>query len=69
MEKPRRSRPEPLRLLGGFIFWTRWLQAPLYLGLIVAQAVYLAKDFPRTKNGKILRRDISPAIATSRSTG
>jgi len=33
------------------------------------KAVYLAKDFPRTKNGKILRRDISPAIATSRSSG
>jgi acetyl-CoA synthetase len=27
--------------------------------------VYLAKDFPRTKNGKILRREISPAIAVS----
>ena len=33
------------------------------------KAVYLAKEFPRTKNGKILRRDISPAIATSRSSG
>jgi acetyl-CoA synthetase len=29
--------------------------------------VYLAKDFPRTRNGKILRREISPAIATARS--
>ncbi len=29
--------------------------------------VYLARDFPRTKNGKILRREISPSIATSRS--
>lgn len=27
--------------LEGFIFWSRWLQAPLYLGLIVAQAVYV----------------------------
>jgi acetyl-CoA synthetase len=25
--------------------------------------IYLAKDFPRTKNGKILRREITPAIA------
>ncbi|MEN9358338.1 MAG: hypothetical protein RL695_2509 [Pseudomonadota bacterium] len=25
----------------GFIFWSRWLQAPLYLGLIVAQGVYV----------------------------
>ena len=29
--------------------------------------VYLAKDFPRTKNGKILRREISPKIAVSTS--
>ena len=29
--------------------------------------VYLAKEFPRTKNGKILRREISPAIASSHS--
>ena len=31
------------------------------------KAVYLAQDLPRTKNGKILRRDIGPAIATARS--
>jgi acyl-coenzyme A synthetase/AMP-(fatty) acid ligase len=31
------------------------------------RAVYLAKDFPRTRNGKILRREISPSIATARS--
>ncbi|MDO8789436.1 MAG: TIGR00645 family protein [Sulfuritalea sp.] len=24
-----------------FIFWSRWLQAPLYLGLIIAQGVYV----------------------------
>lgn len=28
-------------ILGGFIFWSRWLQAPLYLGLIIAQSVYV----------------------------
>lgn len=28
-------------VLGGFIFWSRWLQAPLYLGLIIAQTVYV----------------------------
>ena len=28
-------------ILGGFIFWSRWLQAPLYLGLIIAQTVYV----------------------------
>jgi acyl-coenzyme A synthetase/AMP-(fatty) acid ligase len=31
------------------------------------KVIYLAKDFPRTKNGKILRRSIDPAIATARS--
>jgi acetyl-CoA synthetase len=30
--------------------------------------IYLAKDFPRTKNGKILRKDVNPAIAISRSS-
>jgi len=29
------------KTLGSFIFLSRWLQAPLYLGLIVAQAVYV----------------------------
>ncbi|MBK0421097.1 TIGR00645 family protein [Leucobacter sp. CSA2] len=29
------------RTLAAFIFASRWLQAPLYLGLIVAQAVYV----------------------------
>ena len=29
------------RVLGGLIFGSRWLQVPLYLGLIVAQAVYV----------------------------
>ena len=36
-----RERPAALRSLAAFIFWSRWLQAPLYLGLIVAQAVYV----------------------------
>jgi acyl-coenzyme A synthetase/AMP-(fatty) acid ligase len=31
------------------------------------KTVYLAHDFPRTKNGKILRKDISPKIATAKS--
>jgi acetyl-CoA synthetase len=30
--------------------------------------IYLAKDFPRTKNGKILRKDVNPTIAFSRSS-
>ena len=30
-----------ISLLEKFIFWSRWLQAPLYVGLIVAQVVYV----------------------------
>jgi uncharacterized protein (TIGR00645 family) len=29
------------KTLANFMFWSRWLQAPLYLGLILAQAVYV----------------------------
>lgn len=28
-------------VLGQFIFFSRWLQAPLYIGLIIAQSVYV----------------------------
>ena len=31
------------------------------------KVIYLAEDFPRTRNGKILRREITPRIATARS--
>jgi acyl-coenzyme A synthetase/AMP-(fatty) acid ligase len=31
------------------------------------KVVYLARDFPRTRNGKILRREIAPGLATGRS--
>lgn len=30
------------RTMGSFIFLSRWLQAPLYFGLIVAQGVYVS---------------------------
>ena len=32
------------------------------------KTVYLANDFPRTKNGKILRKDINSGIATAKSS-
>ena len=35
------SAPRFLRLMRALIFSSRWLQAPLYLGLIVAQGVYV----------------------------
>lgn len=31
------------------------------------KTVYLTAEFPRTKNGKILRRDLKPSMATARS--
>ena len=33
--------PRPQATLASLIFFSRWLQAPLYFGLIVAQAVYV----------------------------
>ena len=30
----------PKGRLAGLIFWSRWLQLPIYLGLIVVQGVY-----------------------------
>lgn len=35
------SLPALHRTLGNLIFFSRWLQAPLYFGLIVAQGVYV----------------------------
>ena len=35
------SRNAAQKTLGSFMFWSRWLQAPLYVGLILAQAVYV----------------------------
>ena len=41
MSDPKPSQPAPLRPLPRLIFASRWLQLPLYLGLIVAQGVYV----------------------------
>ena len=38
---PRSTTPPSLRPLPAFIFASRWLQLPLYLGLILAQCVYV----------------------------
>jgi uncharacterized protein (TIGR00645 family) len=35
------NRPPSKNALASFIFLSRWLQAPLYVGLIVAQGVYV----------------------------
>ncbi|MBI1651056.1 TIGR00645 family protein [Hyphomicrobium sulfonivorans] len=37
----RDATPSPTSLLASLIFGSRWLQVPLYLGLIIAQAVYV----------------------------
>jgi uncharacterized protein (TIGR00645 family) len=41
MQEPRQAPPRRLRPLPALIFASRWLQLPLYLGLIAAQAVYV----------------------------
>ena len=37
----KQTNPRALRPIPGFIFASRWLQLPLYLGLIAAQGVYV----------------------------
>ncbi len=41
MSEPNPPKNSPLRPLPRLIFASRWLQLPLYLGLIAAQAVYV----------------------------
>ena len=41
MSEPTQPKSRALRPLPNLIFASRWLQLPLYLGLIVAQAVYV----------------------------
>ena len=39
------NRTQSKKTLASLIFFSRWLQAPLYLGLIIAQAVYVYRFF------------------------
>ncbi len=41
MAQPPKTSTKPMSPLSGLIFASRWLQLPLYLGLIVAQGVYV----------------------------
>ncbi|MGB4118401.1 MAG: YqhA family protein [Polaromonas sp.] len=41
MNEPTPPKKPPLSPLANFIFASRWLQLPLYIGLIAAQAVYV----------------------------
>ncbi|MCT2291738.1 MULTISPECIES: YqhA family protein [Actinomycetes] len=45
MTSPQQTSPTSTfaDILGHTIFVSRWLQAPLYLGLIIAQGVYVAQ--------------------------
>jgi uncharacterized protein (TIGR00645 family) len=38
---PDQKSPQQISRLANFIFMTRWLQLPLYIGLILAQIVYV----------------------------
>lgn len=41
MSEPIIKKTAPLRPVPNLIFASRWLQLPLYLGLILAQAVFV----------------------------
>ena len=41
MSTPKPSNPTSMRPIPRFIFASRWLQLPLYIGLIAAQGVYV----------------------------
>ena len=41
MAAPGNQAPPKLTPLNNLIFMSRWLQLPLYLGLILAQCVYV----------------------------
>lgn len=51
MADPQQARP-PVKLkpLPAFIFMTRWLQLPLYLGLVLAQCVYVVHFWVELKD-------------------
>ena len=41
MTAQNNTQSTPTKTVSKIIFWSRWLQAPLYLGLILAQGVYV----------------------------
>jgi len=45
MAEHKKSFSRLENLFEGFIFWARWVQAPLYGGLIIGAFLYLAKFF------------------------
>lgn len=63
-QAPEPNRRSPAGVIGWSIFASRWIQAPLYIGLIVAQVVYVIKfwrklvemvaDFPAMNENEIM---------------
>ena len=49
-EPQQTTQPARLRPLPAFIFMSRWLQLPLYLGLILAQCVYVVHFWVELKD-------------------
>jgi len=45
-----------------------WSSAAHLAAYKAPKTIYLANDFPGTKNGKILRKDVNPTIAIFQST-
>ena len=59
------QQPEPLKPLPSLIFASRWLQLPLYLGLIVAQAIYVVlfvKELWHLVEGVLNPHDLSAVL-------
>jgi uncharacterized protein (TIGR00645 family) len=52
-----KSNPQTMNLLAKVIFSSRWLQLPLYLGLIAAQAVYVQTALQALVNSMAYKAD------------
>ena len=60
-ETPMRRATDKLRPLPRWIFMSRWLQAPLYIGLIVAQGLYVVTVNVRPDPQDPIRRQAVPS--------
>jgi len=76
MTDPQRPNGQRLSPIPAFIFMSRWLQLPLYLGLILAQCVYVFHFWVELKDliGAVLGNDASlqhilQAVAVPASNG
>ncbi|MDQ1046561.1 hypothetical protein QFZ76_004797 [Streptomyces sp. V4I2] len=60
------SSPSP-PTLGYVLFATRWLQAPLYFGLVVVQGVYVYKFFNELWTLPLRRGDLRSLLPAGRA--